>query len=325
MASRLGGATLSSFTDAASIARTAWMHGLAYHRIFSQGLKNLNPLDASDRELARSVGLGIEEMLASMNRYNDDGLTTTATVAGKVAKYSNAAASAVMRASGLNALTAARKQAFSMMLMDKYGKLSRSKAWKDLEADDRSFLESTGITEQDWQIWQKATPLERSNGSMILSARDIMAIKDLPLSVREQAATRYMAHILDEQGMAVIEAGARERAKMYGYLQKGTWTGEIGRSMLQFKSFTAALMMRHGARMMGQEGVWGKAAYGVPLFVMMSLLGGLQQQLKEIAQGNDPQDMTQTDFYMNAVLAGGSLGVYGDIFKAGMKPDGRGA
>ena len=138
MASRLGGATLSSFTDAASIARTAWMHGLAYHRIFGQGLKNLNPLDASDRELARSVGLGIEEMLASMNRYNDDGLTTTATRAGKVAKYSNAAASAVMRASGLNALTAARKQAFSMMLMDKYGKLSRSKAWKDLEFKERS-------------------------------------------------------------------------------------------------------------------------------------------------------------------------------------------
>ena len=324
VASRLGGATLSSFTDAASIARTAWMHGLAYHRIFGQGLKNLNPLDASDRELARSVGLGIEEMLASMNRYNDDGLTTTATRAGKVAKYSNAAASAVMRASGLNALTAARKQAFSMMLMDKYGKLSRSKAWKDLEADDRSFLESTGITEQDWQIWQKATPLERSNGSMILSARDIMAIKDLPLSVREQAATRYMAHILDEQGMAVIEAGARERAKMYGYLQKGTWTGEIGRSTMQFKSFTAALMMRHGARMMGQEGAWGKAAYGVPLFVMMSLLGGLVTQLREIAQGNDPQDMTQESFYVNAVLSGGALAVYGDVLKAGSTPDGKG-
>lgn len=324
VASRLGGATLSSFTDAASIARTAWMHGLAYHRIFGQGLKNLNPLDASDRELARSIGLGIEEMLASMNRYNDDGLTTTATVAGKVAKYSNAAASAVMRASGLNALTAARKQAFSMMLMDKYGKLSRSKAWKDLEADDRSFLESTGITEQDWQIWQKATPLERSNGSMILSARDIMAIKDLPLSVREQAATRYMAHILDEQGMAVIEAGARERAKMYGYLQKGTWTGEIGRSMMQFKSFTAALMMRHGARMMWQDGAWGKAAYGVPLFVMMSLLGGLVTQLREIAQGNDPQDMTQESFYVNAVLSGGALAVYGDVLKAGSTPDGKG-
>ena len=545
VASRLGGATLSSFTDAASIARTAWMHGLAYHRIFGQGLKNLNPLDASDRELARSIGLGIEEMLASMNRYNDDGLTTTATVAGKVAKYSNAAASAVMRASGLNALTAARKQAFSMMLMDKYGKLSRSKTWQDLEADDRSFLESTGITERDWQIWQKATPLERSNGSMILSARDIMAIDDAEImaviapeadamrqgimaeidalnqknlqeqqwiegrqarfeslkadlqakiaeyearqdakgqaerqalqdradlldaqierakaqadidafllaekqqgrirdflyavqegkdavkladkadqnvqrnsSIRgnigerlgervgnadrriteieakirqserdqtravkdknaemarrldraaqelndfiaksterqtrrqavadrlnssidkrmadlikrtkEQAATRYMAHILDEQGMAVIEAGARERAKMYGYLQKGTWTGEIGRSMLQFKSFTAALMMRHGARMMGQEGVWGKAAYGIPLFVMMSLLGGLQQQLKEIAQGNDPQDMTQASFYVNAVLAGGALGVYGDVLKSGTTPDGRG-
>lgn len=324
VASRLGSATLASFADEGTLARTAWVHGMAYIRVFGQQLKMLNPANAADRDLARSLGLGVNEMLAQLSRYNDDGLATTATWAGQVAKYSNAAASAVMRASGLNALTAARKQAFSIMLMNKYAELSRSKAWSDIDANDRAMLEANGIKEQDWQIWQKAQPLERGDGSIVLSAKDILAIPDLPLSVRQQAATRYMAHILDEQGLAVIEAGARERAKLFSYTQKGTWTGEIGRSMLQFKSFTAALMMRHGARMMGQEGAWGKAAYGVPLFVLMSLLGGLVVQLREITQGNDPKDMTQASFYGQAVLAGGALGVYADVLKAGSTPDGRG-
>lgn len=331
VSARLGSAALASFSDAATIARTAWVHGLAYHKIFGKGVSLLNPANSADRELARSLGLGIDEVLGSLNRFNDDGLTTTATFAGKVAKYSNAVASATMRASGLNALTAARKQGFSMMLMDKYGQLSRKKSWQQLDENDRFLLESTGIKELDWQIWQKAKPLDRGDGSLILSARDIMAIPDgelaslgNPQSLREQAATRYMAHVLDEQGMAVIEAGSRERAKMYGQLEKGTWTGEIGRSMLQFKSFTAALMMRHGARLMGQKDAWSKAAYGVPLLIMSSLLGGLVLQMREIAQGNDPQDMMQASFWGNSVLAGGALGVYGDILKAGTTPDGRG-
>jgi hypothetical protein len=305
---------------------------LAYTRIFGAQMRLLNPANAADREVARSVGLGINELLASLARYSDDGLGTVATMAGKMSKYSTAAASAVMRASALSALTAARKQAFSMMLMDKYGQLSRSTKWADLDPTDRTFLEQTGLTELDWSIWQKATPLDRGDGALILSARDIMAVPDAelqglgadPITLKEQAATRYMAHVLDEQGMAVIEAGARERAKLYGSTEKGTVQGEIWRSMMQFKSFTAALMMRHGARMMGKEGAWGKAAYGVPLFVMSSLLGGVVVQLRQLASGNDPEDMTAPSFYTNAILAGGTLGVYGDIMKAGVKPDGRG-
>ena len=334
VASRLGSATLSSITDGAMSARTAWVHGMAYHRVFGQELKLLNPLSAADREVARSVGLGVNELLASLNRYNDDGLTTSATWAGKVAKFSNAAASAVMRASALNALTAARKQAFSMMLMDKYGTMSRSKSWDDLAESDRSFLEQTGIKKNDWLIWQLAKPLDRGDGSLILSAHDIMRIPDADLlsigakgnllRLREQAATRYMAHILDEQGMAVIEAGARERAKLYGSTEKGTWQGEMVRSMLQFKSFTAAIMMRHGGRMMGRKGMTSRAAYGVPLFFMASLLGGLVVQLRQIVQGNDPQDITNFEFLRDSILAGGAVGIYGDIFKGGMTPDGRG-
>ena len=70
--------------------------------------------------------------------------------------------------------------------------------------------------------------------------------------------------------------------------EKGTGMGEIMKSMLQFKSFPAAFLMRHGSRAMAQDGLKGKAAYGVSLFAMTTLLGALAVQLKELANGNDP-------------------------------------
>ena len=330
IASRLGSTTITAITDQATIAVTARQHGLAWHRIFGKEMKLLNPANAADRQIAHEVGLGINELMAGLSRYADDGLGTAANMAGKAAKYGTTAASAIMRVSALNAMTSARKQAFSMMLMNKYGTMSRNKSWDDLLPDDRKMLEGTGITKQDWQIWQKAQPMDR-DGDLILSAKDIMRIPDdqltefgNPQTVREQAATRYHAHVLDEQGMAILEAGSREQAKLFGGVQKGTYTGEIWRSMLQFKSFTAALMMRHGVRMMSQEGVRGKAAYGAYFFVLATLLGGLAVQLRELFQGGDPNDMTESDFWQKAVLAGGGLGIYGDILKAGTTSDGKG-
>ncbi|MFX9765965.1 hypothetical protein ABTP06_20120, partial [Acinetobacter baumannii] len=87
--------------------------------------------------------------------------------------------------------------------------------------------------------------------------------------------------LLDEQGMAVIEAGLRERTWMT-VGAKGTITGEVFKGLTQFKSFSAAFLMRQGSRMVAQEGFKGKAAYGVPLFVTMTLLGGLVVQLREL-------------------------------------------
>lgn len=155
--------------------------------------------------------------------------------------------------------------------------------------------------------------------------------KELASKLRDEAATRFQAHILDEQGMAVIEAGLREKTWLTGSLKKGSAMGEILRSMLQFKSFPAALMMKHGSRGFSRPTLKSKAAYLGSLVALTSLLGAFVVQLKEIANGNDPSTMWDSDdpqktidFMKRSVAQGGGLAIMGDIVVAGMDPTGRG-
>lgn len=338
VASMLGGTTITSITDQATIAKTAHVHGLSYRKAFGELLSQLNPANKADRELAHSLGLATEEMLGSIARWSDDGLTSTYGKSEKLARISSGIASQVMRFSGLNALTAASKVGFSKLLMEKYGRLSRSKAWNDLDAQDRELLSNTGLDERAWQVFQLAEPVVDREGNQLMSARSIYEIPDEkltdfgdPKQVKDQVASQLQAHLLDEQGMAVIEAGLREKT-LINVGARGTIAGEIFRGIVQFKSFSAAFLMRHGSRIMAQEGLKGKAAYAIPLFVMTTLLGGLVVQLKELLNGNDPQTMWDSDdpkkassFFVRSAVQGGGLSFLGDILVAGTDTSGRDA
>ncbi|EOZ5658522.1 hypothetical protein ACYTAJ_003706 [Acinetobacter baumannii] len=336
--SMLGGTTITSITDQATIAKTAHVHGLSYRKAFGELLSQLNPANKADRELAHSLGLATEEMLGSIARWSDDGLTSTHGMTAKLARISSGIATQVMRASFLNALTAASKVGFSKLLMEKYGRLSRSKAWNDLDAQDRELLSNTGLDERAWQVFQLAEPVVDREGNQLMSARSIYKIPDEklaafgdPKQVKDQVASQLQAHLLDEQGMAVIEAGLREKT-LINVGARGTITGEIFRGIVQFKSFSVAFLMRHGSRTMAQEGLKGKAAYAIPLFVMTTLLGGLVVQLKELLNGNDPQTMWDSDdpkkassFFVRSAVQGGGLSFLGDILVAGTDTSGRDA
>lgn len=338
VASMLGGTTISSITDQAMIAKTAHVHGLSYRKAFGELIEQLNPANKADRELAHSLGLATEEMIGSIARWSDDGLTSAYGKSEKLARISSGVASQVMRVSGLNALTAASKVGFTKLLMEKYGRLSRSKAWNDLDAQDRELLSNTGLDERAWQVFQLADPVVDRKGNQLMSARSIYEIPDEKLSsfgdpkqVKDQVSSQLQAHLLDEQGLAVVEAGLRERT-LINVGARGTITGEIVRGLMQFKSFSAAFLMRHGSRTFAQDGIKGKAGYAVPLFVSLTLLGGLVVQLKELLNGNDPQTIYDSNdpkkagsFFVRSAVQGGGLSFLGDILVAGTDTSGRDA
>ncbi|MEN8291877.1 hypothetical protein ABFO59_05270 [Acinetobacter radioresistens] len=337
VASMLGGTTLSSITDQAMIAKTASIHNITYRRTFGELLSQLNPANKADRELAHSLGLATEEMLGSIARFSDDGLTSVSGKSQKLARVSSAVATQVMRVSGLNALTSASKVGFTKMLMEKYGRLSRSKAWQDLSIDDRELMEKTGLSERAWEVMRLADPVVDRKGNQLMSARSIYEIPDEkllafgdPSRVRDKIASQFQAHLLDEQGMAVVEAGLRERTFMSAGQKKGTIVGEILKSMMQFKSFPASFLMRHGSRAMSFEKGISKASYGISLFAITTMLGALVVQLKELANGNDPQTMFDSEdpqksinFLTRSAIQGGGLSILGDILVAGTDTSGR--
>lgn len=135
---------------------------------------------------------------------------------------------------------------------------------------------------------------------------------------REQAATKLLAHILEETDTAVIEPGAKERAFTGSGLQRGTWKGELTRSFFLFKSFPLAMITRHWNRGMSLPNMGGRAAYLATLFAATTVLGVVSLQVNEVLAGRDPKNLNPAGKggirnWIAAMLKGGSLGIYGDF------------
>lgn len=334
VASRLGSAVLTSVTDQGTLGLTAAMNGMPVMKVFENELRMLNPASAADRRLAQRAGLGLNQLIGSLNRWGADGLGTTEAISGRVSKFSQTAASKVMQASGLNALTAGTQRAFGATMMDTIGDMSRRhQSLAAMDPADSKRLIGQGVTEQDWQVWRLATPEDwRGVGDTVLTANSIYRIPDAdlvalaqqlqstPQRLKDQAATKLLGTVLDETNMAIIEPGAREKAMMHGGVERGTIKGELLRSFWQFKSFSIGMIMRHGRRGMAQEG-WGKAGYLGSLIAATTVLGGMAIQLNEVASGRDPKNITDDGtlgvpglrYGIASMLKGGALGLYGDF------------
>lgn len=335
VASRLGSAVLTSVTDQGTLGLTAKMNGMPVMQVFANELRLLNPLDATDRRLAQRAGLGLNQLIGSLNRWGADGLGANAQVSSRVSKFSQTAASKVLQASGLNALTAGTQRAFGVTMLDTLGDMTRRHdSLAAMDAADRSRLQGQGVTDTDWQVWRLAQPEDWSGaGDTVLTTASIYRLSDAdlaglaaqhsttPARLRDMAATKLLGTVLDETNMAIIEPGAREKVFMQGGFERGTVKGEIAKSFWQFKSFSIAMMMRHFRRAMAQETGWGKAGYMAALMASTTVLGGMAIQLGEIVMGRDPRDITDDGtlgvpglrFGLAAFLKGGSLGLYGDF------------
>lgn len=334
VASRLGSAVLTSVTDQGTLGLTASMNGMPVMKVFANELRMLNPASAADRRIAQRAGLGLNQLIGSLNRFGADGLGTNEQVAGRIAKFSQTAASKVMQASGLNALTAGSQRAFGATMLDTIGDMTRRHdSFAAMDPADAKRLAGQGVTDTDWSVWRLAQPEDwRGVGDTVLTANSIYRIPDAdlvpmarqlkttPQRLKDQAATKLLGAVLDETNMAIIEPGSREKAMMHGGIERGTWKGELTRSFWQFKSFSIGMMMRHGARGMAQEG-WGKAGYLAALVASTTVLGGMAIQLGEIAAGRDPKDITDDKkwgvpglrFGLASFLKGGAIGLYGDF------------
>lgn len=334
VASRLGSAVITSITDQGTLGLTAAMNGMPVMKVFANELRMLNPASAADRRMAQRAGLGLNQLIGSLNRFGADGLGTTEAVSGKLSKYSQTAASKVMQVSAMNALTAGSQRAFGATMLDTIGDMSRRhQTLAAMDPADSKRLIGQGVTETDWSVWRLAQPEDwRGVGDTVLTANSIYRIpnadlvplakqlKTTPQRLKDQAATKLLGTILDETNMAIIEPGAREKTLMHGGIERGTVKGELMRSFWQFKSFSIAMMMRHGKRAMAQDG-WGKAGYMAALMASTTVLGGMAIQLGEIVAGRDPKNILDDGalgvpglrFGMAAFLKGGSLGMYGDF------------
>ena len=99
---------------------------LHIEKLFGELVSHLNPANKEDRKLAHSLGLATQEMLGSIARWADDGLTSVHGKSEAIARTLVTGYSS-FTCFRLKCLTAASKVGFTKILMDKYGTLTRTK------------------------------------------------------------------------------------------------------------------------------------------------------------------------------------------------------
>lgn len=316
VASRLGSLLPSMLPDQATMYLTAKVNRLRGTDLFSNQLKMMNPKNVEQRRMANRAGLALNALIGELNRFGTDGLGRS---------FADKMASSVMRVQGAEAFQAANQAAFGVTMYSAIGhNVSTHESLSSMHPMDRRILESYGVTEDDFRIWKMAETEDWGAGAETTLTPDaIYSIPDEklaklgdPETLRRDAARKLLATVLEETDVAILQPGAREKAAMQNFVGKtmrGTWGGELWRSVLLFKTFPVAMLMRHWRRGMTLPTRGGKAAYIAGLVATTSILGGLAVQINQLLAGKDPKDMTDWRFGVEAALKGGSLGVYGDF------------
>lgn len=217
----------------------------------------------------------------------------------------------VLALSGLTAWTQAAKHAFGLAFMHEAAN-QVGKSFDQLPEAFRNTFKRHGITSAEWDSMRSRALHDMGSGAKILRPTE-MAISD------DRLAERYLAMIQKETAFAVPEGGHRSTVALRGDQKAGTLMGEVIRSFAMFKSFGAVFVILHGLRVTNllRAGQARKAAgYAGALLISTTLFGGLALQLKQLAAGRDPRDMTDRKFWTAALLQGGGLGIYGDFLFA---------
>lgn len=194
VSSKLGSTTITTFGDHASMKRIGNMLGLSYTKsIAPEYMKQLT--QGKYRDEALRFGLGITEMSGSVSRFGDADVVSSATASGRFNARMQALASATMKISGLNAVTAGAKRAFNLVHMNKLAEMTRKTNWNDLGEADLKILKGNGINESDWQLWQKLEPSRRDDGTPVLTQNDFF---NAPDDVIARFASPELKSMMDE-------------------------------------------------------------------------------------------------------------------------------
>lgn len=305
MAAQLGSAFLTQFSDVATSLWTAKFNGLSKMDI----PKNIFSLMTSNkkRDFAMHIGLGADEIVnilggrtAGSTRFLGDILPEKG--------WTQRAAAAVIKASLLERMTMAGKKAFSLdfskCLADNF-----SVSFSNLNKALKNCLERYNISSEEWLTLKK---LDSKITNDFGGAKYLDLIK---LAKENQSlADKISNMIFTERDFAVIDSNARTRAIMLQGHKRGTFMGEALRYMSMYKTFPVTVLTHHISRLIDINGVGSKLGYAGGLFAAMTMSGYFTVQAKLLVSGKKPAKADNWNTWVDSMLAGGALGVMGDIF-----------
>ncbi len=292
---KLGSATLMALADTAFATKTAQLNGMSPATLMARHIKTM--MGDSDDMIQRAREIGMTADAATMSSSSNarmgehalDGAT------GKMAQ-------GVLRASGLSAWTHTARVSFQVELNFLLGR-NFGKAWDDLDSNLQTAMKRYDIDGAKWDTFRNAG--KREDGLIDLT----------PMAARD-----FHRMIMSETDFAVPTPDAKARAWTTGGKGRDTVEGQMWRSFMNLKAFPLTIMTSHWQRMMNDKFMTGmdKAQYGAQLFAHTAILGALVVYSKEVLNGKEPRPLDDEEAVLKllgeGVLAGGSLGLVGDMF-----------
>ena len=303
MSAQLGGAAISSITDPVYGKMTRAFNGLPIVKSIQHTVGQLNPADESDRAFAAHLGMvmdGWSSQALVGSRFSGE-----MDPAGKASKISET----LFRASGLTAWTNGQRNSFGL---DFQWHLARQMGnpLSSVESKFQGMMRRYGITDDDWEI-MRSVPLEEHGGTSYFRPQNMHDL-DLPTETVDNLVTKILEAMNTEMDFAVPTPDARVRAiQTWGGQKRGSVGGEVSRMTMMYKSFSMTQFMTH----MYRNGPKFVGVYALRLGIMLSAMGALSIQMKEISRGREPRQMDGA-FLFAAMMQGGGLGIFGDFIDA---------
>ena len=306
VASQLAGATLSAVSDVGFMTMASRHVGMDPTRVLTRMAKTL-ALPENRRVMLRAGIIAESAASTGVVQARMMGEAYGPPAMAQLSEFT-------LRASGLTAWTDISRGVFKLEF---YGLLAENagKAFDQIDAPLRELVFGPrGITAADWDII-RATELHRDAAepdATFLIPDDIRRRTDLDPEQALQLSLKLQSAIQEQMEFAVPSASLRGRATMQ-MGAPGSVGGEISRSALMYKNFTLSLMYNQLGRVLFHK-VRGNRFGNVLMFALLTTAAGaLSMQMKEVARGRDPRDMTTGTFWKAALIQGGGLGIFGDF------------
>lgn len=305
-AAQLGGATISQVTDLATMRLAAKAAGLNPRSPFLQASRIMTRGMGADE--ARAYGYIFDTLFdtnAAHARLMGDVYSPETTQ--RITNF-------VMRANGMAYLTDRARTSMRLSFAHELGEQA-GKRFDQLDPRLRNFLANRDLTPAEWdQLRDPAVMFTTPTGAKAITPTWFAEHSSLPRLEAERLGAKLGAIVEDFAELGVPTASTRGRASILGDTRAGTFSGELLRSGVMYKSYGLSLMFTHLRRGMEMNSNWSRAGYFMALTGTTMALGAVAVQLKAIARGEDPRPMDQTGFWGAAFFQGAGVGIFGDFF-----------
>lgn len=312
---KLGGMFLSQLNDLAVFGSGARYQGRGFlsgmHEAVSGLGRDLRPQEQKD--LASSLGVVLDNMAGELGR--DGSFAESGSITRWIPMFMKL---------NLSEWWTSRMRASAAFGMSHHMALNANKGWANLGAEYQRVLSLYGIAEKEWDSI-RASSSKHVDGKAYI----------VPENVQDAASAEKLRQYLNDQtSFLALEPDQKTRAYMLQSSKPGTWTGEMFRFLMQFKSFNGAYMQKVLGRELFGTGYEGATRRGaalaalrnenaqlpglIQLVLSSTLLGYGSMALKDLAKGRSPRDPTESPenaakVMLAALVQGGGAGIYGDF------------